>query len=397
MGSIRRAPLGPERELVLLLSGTEQRLGAHHDRVRELCNTADLDAVNSLLVELRLETVVGPRLARAAGDRLPSTVADALAKATEAQRRRALRMVAETEWLVRSLEAAGIPALPLKGVVLSGRAYGDATIRPTSDIDVLLNRDDMDRACQLLQSNGYVHGPETRRIGGLPRLHEFLSDKRGRRPIVELHWRIHWFEEQFSRDLTRYAAPSGGDPPEREEHEFLSLLLFYARDGFRGLRLASDIAAWCDRHGNHLDEDVLRRVVARHPALWRAFATAARVAHDVAGVPLLSPLSELPFDRRCRAAGRLANWSNEGGLGQRNAYVELVNFLLAPRGRRWSTLQWSLQPTTEELVAYHDLADTGRAAFLMWRLLHPVKVLGRFGLAYSDIVGGRGAHRPFPA
>ena len=51
--------------------------------------------------------------------------------------------------------------------------------------------------------------------------------------------------------------------------ELAALLLYYARDGFAGLRLAADIAAWWDANGRGLPDGALDDLVGAYPALAR--------------------------------------------------------------------------------------------------------------------------------
>ena len=70
-------------------------------------------------------------------------------------------------------------------------------------------------------------------------------------------------------------------------------MLFYARDGFFGLRTAVDIAAWRGLHPPD-GAPVLRRHWREHPRLRRAFAAAALAAERVVGVPRTATSSPSP-------------------------------------------------------------------------------------------------------
>lgn len=55
------------------------------------------------------------------------------------------------EWFA----AAGIRAVPFKGPVMSWQLYGDVALRPLSDIDFVLHKDDLVRAKDLLEAKGF--------------------------------------------------------------------------------------------------------------------------------------------------------------------------------------------------------------------------------------------------
>ena len=98
---------------------------------------------------------------------------------------------------------------------------------------------------------------------GLPLLHFVLVHERGELPPVELHWRVHWYEQRFARE--RLLPPTAGQEGQwrpAPADELTSLLLFYARDGFIDLRLATDLGAWWDVHGPDLDPGALDEVLA---------------------------------------------------------------------------------------------------------------------------------------
>ena len=68
-------------------------------------------------------------------------------------------------------------------------------------------------------------------------------------PRVELHWRVHWYERQLRRRRPRAGRvkPAAASRSQMQPLDGLvALMLFYARDGFAGLRYPADAAAWWD-------------------------------------------------------------------------------------------------------------------------------------------------------
>lgn len=66
--------------------------------------------------------------------------------------------VRQTFEVLDALAAHGIAALPFKGVALAAVAYGDPTLRPSRDIDVLVHTDEITRAITALGALGYRLG-----------------------------------------------------------------------------------------------------------------------------------------------------------------------------------------------------------------------------------------------
>src|SRR6185503_8502263 len=67
-----------------------------------------------------------------------------------------LLLTGELIKLLDSLDARGIPVIPLKGPTLAVRAYGDIGLRQFSDLDVLVRQSDVSRIQALLIENGFT-------------------------------------------------------------------------------------------------------------------------------------------------------------------------------------------------------------------------------------------------
>ena len=67
--------------------------------------------------------------------------------------------------------------------------------------------------------------------------------------------------------------------------ELAALLLFYARDGFTGLRQAADLGAWWDRFGGELPPGGIGEIAAAYPQLAPALEAALKVAETSVGLP----------------------------------------------------------------------------------------------------------------
>lgn len=84
------------------------------------------------------------------------------------------------------LSSHGIRAIPFKGPVLAQVAYGNLSLRYSRDLDILVRREDVQAACELLPSLGYrlqydLPQNEVWRAGQLA----FVGET-----VVELHWDI---------------------------------------------------------------------------------------------------------------------------------------------------------------------------------------------------------------
>ncbi len=170
----------------------------------------------------------------------------------------ALRNTLLAEELGRVLDllaGAGIPAAPLKGVTLAESLYGDRTLRVCADLDVLVPRETVARAFELLLGAGYEHG-EARAVaaGEIDLLlhsnieYAFVIPKRGLRCQLEVHWDLVWRwpgARAAADDLWREArhARFVGSPGYAlsPEWELLFLATHLARHRWQGLKWLIDI------------------------------------------------------------------------------------------------------------------------------------------------------------
>lgn len=355
---------GPELELLRLVCSTRasrQRAGA---RIAALAAQADEMTLAEVCVDQRMLLLAAARLEESAPAGMSKRLREAVVARHAAARPKALAFGAALRHLTAELEAEGIASVPLKGPLMAQDLYGDAALREYTDLDVLVGPDDLERAVAVAGRVGWTERvvPPDPAVAGRPNLHHALRHPGGALPELELHWRVHWYEERFASEaLTRAAVGPDGMRRLAPIDELAFLLLFFARDGLAGLRLAADVGAWWDRRGDGATIDGLRALIVRHPALaepWRAAMTSATA---VAGLPVEPARVDLvPHGRRAQLAVRLANWRLDGDLDQVMATVTLVDWLLAPAG------EWR--------------AFAGRHGFGLRRAGHTLKTAARCGV-----------------
>lgn len=283
-------------------------------------------------------------------------------------------------------------ALVLKGPPLSRRLYGDVGMRMVNDLDLLVAPKTVEASLKVLRSLGYAS--DTEGNGREPDLHEELQDPLGRLARVDLHWRIHWYENEFSVAMLERSEKGGADVLRQAlpEDELAALLLYYARDGFYGLRMAADIAGWWDRYGgDSRSEPVLADVWEQHPNLRRALAAGAIAAEETVGVPAhaLVP-SKAPGRVRTRMAVRLGNWSQVGDLDQLASNVELIDALLGPASQLGAFIRRQVLLTPGQIAAIYDVGPRNRLWLSLLRVLHVPKVLVRYLLGLVGALAARG-------
>ena len=100
---------------------------------------------------------------------------------------------------------------------------------------------------------------------------------------------MHWYETQFAADaLARAERPGAHRPLVMQPADGLAaLMLFYARDGFFGLRMAADVAAWWDRRCDDVDPDSVIAATLAHayPGLAGPLEAAGPPLRGLVGLP----------------------------------------------------------------------------------------------------------------
>jgi Uncharacterised nucleotidyltransferase len=100
-----------------------------------------------------------------------------------------LRMRTTLERLLDQFANASIAVLPLKGVVLVERLYGNLAWRRTGDIDLLVRREDIDRARQVVERAGYysdINQGDVSAFRAIAATETHYRNPKGL--ILELHW-----------------------------------------------------------------------------------------------------------------------------------------------------------------------------------------------------------------
>jgi putative nucleotidyltransferase-like protein len=385
---LRRANSRAERQLILLSAGTASRRAELSDHAERLADEVDWHLLTTTLAARRLLTILGPRLgelAPAHGGEEPSrSVESALAT----RRRQSVLLQLLGARVTSLLAQAGIRASPLKGPQLGERIYGDPSRRPSSDVDVLVPADRLREAVEVVRDLGYRAPTDEVDTDGLPGLHLAMVHEHGELPPVELHWRIHWYESSFAGE--RLLAPDGADPlawHPAPGDELAALLLFYARDGFVDLRLAADLGAWWDVYGQRVDPGALSELSAAYPALARALAVSATVAHKLVGLPAMPGMPKPGL--RDRGAIRLANPNPHTSRAQLYADIGMIDALLTPRGELGAFIRRQVLPSSAVLKERTRVTKQRRGGT---RPGHAVRVITRYAFTAARLV--RAPERP---
>lgn len=330
----RTASARAERQLILLSAGTAARRSQMAARAEELASGVEWTHITETLRQRRLLPTLGPRILELGATPPNAAFAEAVSEALETGRRQGTFLQLVCLQVMTALADAGIPSVALKGPLLAAAIYDDVGRRLSTDVDLLVAAEHMPEAVHVVRGLGYRDPADYIEASGLPMVHFALTHESGGLPPVELHWRTHWYEPDFGRSQL---LPPRGTRPESWRpapvDEFVSLLLFYARDGFVDLRLATDLGAWWDVFGSEVDPGAIDQLLRKYPALARAIIVAAKVAETTVGLPARQIIGDVrELNLRDRMAKRLANPNPTTRRSQLYADMGLIDGLLTPPG-----------------------------------------------------------------
>jgi Uncharacterised nucleotidyltransferase len=341
-----------EQQLVLLSAGTSARRQALREQAERLGREVDWRRLALMLRTRKLLPTLGPRLVELTAGTSNADFATEIEQALEAGRRQGAFLQMVSTRATAMLSDAGIRSMALKGPVFAEAIYGAPERRLSNDVDLLVAAQELRAAVVAIRALGYEAPTDYVHADGLPLLHFVLRHGRGELPPVELHWRVHWYERCFAQD--RLLAPdvrAAGKWHPAPVDELAALLLFYARDGFIDLRLASDLSAWWDVRGATLQTGAMDELLLSYPELERAIRTSLAVAEKLVGLPTSEILGERPgLSARERVAVRLANPNPRASRSQLYADMGLIDGLLAPPGGFRAFVRRQLLPPREVLA-----------------------------------------------
>lgn len=330
---------------------------------------------------------------------VPAGARDRLIHGAAASRARHLVMTAELGRVLRRCRAEGLPVMVLKGPALAETVYPDPTLRPFSDLDLLVRPADRLRMDAVLRDLGHrrvadEHSWDFDIAYDGATLYEAPVSVR-----VDLHWSL-LTEPRFVCNRAEQAAvweravplTVAGEPALGLGREDLVLYLathLAVHHALAGLLRYWDLALILEHSQGELDWDALLARAAR----WRVRRALFFVLRGVGSAfgssvppPVLAALR--PAGPR---AALLAAMVRAGDRGRLERLEYLVTLLLVDRARDlYGALRQALWPPADWLRARYGLAAGSRVALY---LTHVRRLGGVIGGATGALVGGASGRR----
>lgn len=187
---------------------------------------------------------------------VPDRVRSALTERTRSTAMRNVRLATELHELLEALNERGVRALPFKGPVLEAFAYGEVGMRAYGDLDVLVPREDVTDAVDVLEARGYEWENVPRLddspiLGGrftMPLVAEYELQRD--RVDVEIRWQVGDTAQPFSPDVKTLwerretLTVAGSDVPTLAPEDRLRMLAFHGtKHKWHLLKWACDFVA----------------------------------------------------------------------------------------------------------------------------------------------------------
>ncbi len=391
----------PEAELALvcaravLTAAERRRLDELLARVIDWPHVLHWAARHGLVPLLHHHLAVG----RGAGP--PAWVRDRLRAHARAIAGRNLRMTAELLRIVDRLESRGIPLIPYKGPLLAVTAYGSLSLRSFDDLDVLIAPGHVLAAKRLLMEDGYRPLYPLSPAAEAAYLRHDCEYILEREPIrVELHWRILPDYFCVSLDVNRFWARAittsvaGTTVPTLAPEDLLLTLCAHAtKHCWNQLELVASIAEVARRHPAMDWHDV--RAAATRAGAMRILDLGLCLARDLIEVDL--PASELDALDGNRQARALAREISERLLADDPGVLDRprqVRFHLRTRERLRDRLGYVVRLATTQTIGDWQLVGLPTGAGGLYRVIRPLRLLGKFGPRAIARVLGALAGRP---
>ena len=316
----------------------------------------------------------------------PPDVLEDLREAAVRAGRRSLLLARELCAILDVLDAAGIPAVALKGPALAVYLYGDIGVRQCRDLDVLVRPGDVAETLALLGRRGYRFGPGLKprseaRAFATQNHHRLVRDDGA---IVELHWELAppdfpfplraddaWPRLEPVRIGGRTVHTLGGE----------DLALFLCAHGAKHLweRLAwlCDVAALLARRRDVDWAAVLAR--ARDRGGERMVLLALHLAHELLGAPVPDAVrGRVRADAAVRSLGERVRARLFAGLHPPTVW-EIHAFRWRVRERQRDRMHDFARARFTPNAADWQLVRLPDRLYALYYLIRPLRLVAKYG------------------
>lgn len=263
-GCFNLTRLSPEHELILACARSSL-----DDRQTSKAEHLLLEPLDwSQLISLTNRHLVTPLVfhyldSAGLSDALPRNIYERMRHFTVANLARNMQRYAELDRILDSFKVSSIPVVILKGAALAKTVYADVSLRQFGDIDVLIPRDRLASARQIMVESGYTLLKDNYPVP------DYLNEELGcewtyynSTTVIEIHWNLLDLKAPFQFNPVGMIARSV--PLQLDHHEALSLCpedeiihlcIHQYKHHWQQLRDLCDVAELLRYHGSSFDWD----------------------------------------------------------------------------------------------------------------------------------------------
>jgi len=257
-----RANLTPETRTLCLAARAGLDASGGAELAALLAGGIDLERLWSLADLHEVAPLVGRSVGSVGAELVPAAWRDRALRKRHVTLRANGHLAAALGDVLDAFEAAGVEAIPVKGLVIAETVYGDIAARPCADLDVLVRPGRLDAAREALRAIGFG---QRAKPGYKALVHPFHDPAWARGTGVdqvrlELHWAL-WADSErrlgtaglWDRAVVTIVAGRSVRTLSIED-TLLHLAIHRTRSALR-LRWVVDVAELLRRHGATLDWD----------------------------------------------------------------------------------------------------------------------------------------------
>ncbi|WP_421535641.1 nucleotidyltransferase family protein [Priestia sp. D3YE.R1] len=203
--------------------------------------------------------------------------------------------------ILDTFEANDICAIPLKGILFNETYFGHFSARRTTDIDILIRKEDMEKAIRCIEELEY----DTEGEYSSHHFHRSFGKVIPHSPVplaIELHWDL-LKEESSSLEIEQFwqhSAPLEGYKHIKqlsEVHTFYMICLHGWKHGMDSLKYFIDIIQTIHVLNHKIDYNALFKIAKNDQTLKRLTSTLTVVYNQF---PHLDQINNLPFNKKSK-------------------------------------------------------------------------------------------------
>ena len=290
-----------EEMQIIILAGRMELTAGQVNQLRAVAAEPDWLSVLRLASAHGVRPLILRNLQAHCPDLVPGEMLDELRLIARFNVAKSLQQSAELGRITRLLEEAGIPLYPYKGVALGEQLYGDAALRESGDIDIIVPKAQAMDAVALLRSSGYRPlydlTPRQEEVYVLGANHYTLSHE-NKSISLEVHWDIitphhgipigwqaFWEKQEASR-----LQDGEADLLSQPEFHLLLLLLHGGKHRWEALKWLVDVVQLINQSPSLQWEELLQE--AKHLRVERLVLSGLNLASGLYDVPLPARVNE---------------------------------------------------------------------------------------------------------